>query len=49
MCTETSLDYLSPNTMALSPKIGEVAFTMKNHHCDIGAITEIWLMDQFPT
>ena len=34
--------------MSLTPKIDEVAFTMKNHHCDIAAITETWLKESIP-
>ena len=37
------------NTMSLTTKIDEVAFTMKNYHCDIAAITETWIKNQFPT
>jgi hypothetical protein len=29
--------------MSLSPKIDEMAFVMKQNHCDIAAITETWL------
>ena len=39
---------LLSNTMSLTPKIDEVAFTMKNHHCDIAAITETWLKESIP-
>ena len=39
---------LLSNTMSLTPKIDEVAFTMKNHRCDIAAITETWLKESIP-
>ena len=35
---------LLSNTMSLTPKIDEVAFVMKQNHCDIAAITETWLL-----
>jgi hypothetical protein len=34
--------------MSLTPKIDEVAFVMKQNHCDIAAITETWLKESIP-
>ena len=39
---------LISNTMSLTPKIDEVAFVMKQNHCDIAAITETWLKESIP-
>ena len=39
---------LLSNTMSLTPKIDEVAFVMKQNHCDIAAITETWLKETIP-
>ena len=34
--------------MSLTPKMDEVAVTMKNHHCDMAVITETWLQKSIP-